>query len=115
MPSDDAPGTRTFSIAFPEESGHSANAAAASLAEALRDVDASIAVSREKANPNTQDPGSILTIVLGSTPAAAVAAGIAAWIRMRRLVVRINTQDRSIEVSGSSKDAARVIESVFHA
>jgi hypothetical protein len=113
MPSEPTPGTPTFSITFPEESGHNANAAAASLAETLRDVDASLVVSRDKADPNTQDPGSVLTVVLGSAPAAAVAAGIAAWIRMRRLVVVITTQDRSIEVTGSGTDAAKVIESIF--
>jgi hypothetical protein len=113
MSSDSGSDLQTFCITFPEESGHNANSAAASLAEALKDLDARLIVSRVKGNPNTQDPGSILNIVLGSAPAAAIAAGMAAWIRMRRLVVRINTQDRSIEVSGSSTDAARVIESIF--
>jgi len=106
-------GRPTFSISFPEESGQRANAAAASLADKLKDIDASLAVKRDKPNPNTQDAGTILTIVLGSAPAAAVAGGIAAWIRMRRLVVRITTDDRSIEVSGSGTDAADVIESIF--
>jgi hypothetical protein len=113
MASEDDPSTRTLSVTFPKESGHGANAAAVSLADALRDVDSSLLVTRDKANPNTQDAGSILTIVLGSTPAAAIAAGIAAWIRLRRLVVRITTEDRSIEISGSSTDAAHVIESIF--
>lgn len=34
----------TFAIAFPQESGHSANSAAASLAEAIRDIDATVLV-----------------------------------------------------------------------
>jgi hypothetical protein len=89
MSSEGAPSQQRFSITFPGESGHRANAAAASLGDAIRDVDASLLVHREKTNPNTQDAGSILTIVLGSAPVAAVAAGIAAWIRMQRLVIRI--------------------------
>ena len=102
-----------FSISFPENSGKEANDSAASLGEKLRDIDPSLTVSRDRVNPDTQDMGAILNIVLGSAPAAAIAAGLAAWIRMKRVKVRITTAERSIEVSGDGPDAARIIESVF--
>jgi hypothetical protein len=65
MTTEEAPSQDTFSITFPQESGHTANSAAASLSEAIRDIDPSLSVTRQKSNPNSQDPGSLLTIVLG--------------------------------------------------
>jgi len=113
MSGQNASNLASYAISFPNESGNSAGAAAAALADAIRNVDESVVLNRQKANPDTQDAGSILTIVLQSAPAAAVAAGIAAWIRMRRLDIRITTKDRTVDVSGYSSDAARTIESIF--
>ena len=102
-----------FSLCFPDISGREANSFASSLTEKLRDIDASVAVSRDKSNPDTQDMGAILNIVLGSAPAAAIATGLAAWIRIKRVKVRIMTDDRSIDVSGDGPDVAKIIGSVF--
>jgi hypothetical protein len=101
------------SIKFIGISGNEANASAASLTEALRNINPSVIVARDKENPNTQDMGSVLNIVLGSAPAAAIAAGMAAWMRMRRVKVRVITAARTVDVSGDSADAAQIIESVF--
>ncbi len=104
---------RSCSIRFPEISGDRANVSASSLIESLRDIDPSLVVSRERDNPNAQDAGTVLTIILGSAPAAAVAAGLASWIRMKRVAVRITTADQSVDVSGDGANAARIIEAVF--
>jgi hypothetical protein len=104
---------RKCSIRFLGISGSEANASASSLGDTLRDISPSVVVARDKDNPNTQDLGVVLNIVLGSTPAAAIAAGIAAWMRMHRVKVQVVTPDRTVEVSGDSADAAKIIESVF--
>jgi hypothetical protein len=92
---------RKCSIRFLGVSGREAN------------ISPSVIVARDKDNPNTQDLGTVLNIVLGSTPAAAIAAGIAAWMRMHRVKVQIVTSDKTVDVSGDSADTAKIIESVF--
>jgi hypothetical protein len=104
---------RKCSIRFLGVSGSEANASAGSLGAALQDISPSVIVARNKDNPNTQDLGMVLNIVLGSTPATAIAAGIAAWMRMHRVKVQIVTADKTVDVSGDSADAAKIIESVF--
>jgi hypothetical protein len=104
---------RKCSIRFLGVSGREANASAGSLADALQNISPSVIVARDKDNPNTQDLGTVLNIVLGSTPAAAIAAGIAAWMRMHRVKVQIVTSDKTVDVSGDSADTAKIIESVF--
>ena len=105
--------TQQFSVRFPNQSSRQAGELVATLSNVLRDLDGSLELSREKSSPDTQDLGTILNIVLGSVPAATVAAGLAAFMRKKRVRVRIDTADRTVDVSGDSEDAARIIESVF--
>ena len=107
-------GQEKISVRFPGISGSEANASAASLSEALQKIfiPRSLWV-RNKDNPNTQDMGAVLTIILGSAPAAAIAAGMASWMKMRRVKVEIITADKSVNVSGDGADTAQIIESVF--
>jgi Effector Associated Constant Component 1 len=101
------------SIRFPGVPGNEANGLATSLTEALRNLTPPVAVDRFKDDPNTQDMGTVLTIILGSAPAAAIAAGMASWMRMRRVKVQITTNKETVEVSGDGANAAKIIESVF--
>lgn len=105
--------SQQISIRFPEVSSKEAGGLAAALREALLDADQSVIIGREKENPDAQDMGTILTIVLGSVPAATIAAGIASFMRLRRVKVHITTRDKSIEVSGDSADAAKIIQSAL--
>jgi hypothetical protein len=107
------PTHQEVSIRFPGISGSKANASAASLRETLRNINPTVVVGRDKDNPNTQDMGAVLTVVLGSAPVAAIAAGVASWIKIHRVKVQIRTAEQSVDVSGDGADAARIIEAVF--
>lgn len=68
----------TPTISFLEVTDAEANKLAGSLLPALRETDRSVSVERRKVNPESQDGGATLAIILSSTAVTAVAKGIAA-------------------------------------
>jgi hypothetical protein len=99
-------------LEFPDVSGGAASNYAASLAKAVAALDPTARVAIQRKDPNTQDAGSILTIILGSAPAAALATGIAAWIRKNRVTVRWTTQKESLDISGNADAAAKIVAAI---
>lgn len=67
-------------IAFPGVSDAEANMLAGSLTPAIREMDPHVSVQRRRTNPESQDAGIILGIILGSAAISTVAKGIAAWL-----------------------------------
>jgi Effector Associated Constant Component 1 len=67
-------------VSFANASLAEGNRLAGSLAEALRDVDPSIVVDRQRERSDTQDFGASLAVMLGTAAVTALAKGIAAWL-----------------------------------
>jgi hypothetical protein len=57
---------------------------AQALADALREVEGVLEVTRRKANEATMDLGAIVSVVATSGATLALARGIAAWLRNRK-------------------------------
>src|ERR1700685_241831 len=67
-------------IGFPGVSAAEANRAAASLSEALRDIDPTVSVETVRDRPDAQDFGATLVLVLGTASISALSKGISSWI-----------------------------------
>lgn len=104
-----------LTVTFPEVSSAEGNRLATSLAEALKDIDPTIAVDRKKERDDTQDAGTILAVLLGSASATAVSRGIAAWIA-RNGGARLKIWHKGklvVDAAGlDSKDASRIAEAI---
>lgn len=100
-----------FVIAFTEVSPADANRYAADLAETLHSVHQNVKVTQERTRPDTQDAGTILTIVLGAASVTAVAKGIAAWLaRHSGARIQISADGSVLATNLDSRDAARIAE-----
>jgi hypothetical protein len=97
-------------LSFPETSLDQGNRLASSLADDLRDLDPTLIVERQKHNPQTQDFGATLAIIVGSAAASAIGKGIATWLA-RNSGARLTIRTKDGEVLGQnldSRDAARI-------
>ena len=79
---------------------------AASMAQELRqillDADSSVSTELIKADPNTQDLGSILAVILGAKAVVMVAKGISNYLKLRRSAsIRIK-----VSVAGAARASA---------
>jgi hypothetical protein len=97
-----------------EVAGRSANA----LADTLRGAEGVLEASREKANDQTMDLGTIVSVTASSGATIAIAQGLAAWLRSRRgatVTVERDGKSGSLKaaVTGVDPDAAlRIVEIV---
>jgi hypothetical protein len=70
--------------------------------------------SREKEDENTQDAGTILTIVLGSSAVVAVAKGVSNWlVKHRDVQLEITKGDTKMKVNNLTTDVALEILEKF--
>jgi hypothetical protein len=101
-------------ISFGEEASVAeANRLSSTLAEALRDIDPSIVVNRQRERADTQDFGASLAVFVGTAAATALARGIAAWLARNggaRIEMRRNGEVLLVATHLDSKDVPRIAE-----
>jgi hypothetical protein len=104
-------------IEFPDvgkrEAGDNAKDLKVALDNAAADAGIVSSVYLEKADPNAQDPGTILAIIFGAKATVALAAGIALWMRRKNQArIRIRYPDGTdADISGAeSGDVAKIVE-----
>jgi hypothetical protein len=89
------------------------------LADRLGEIDKVREVRRTKADDQTMDLGTILTVIVSSGATLAIARGIAAWLRARRgvtVTIWRTTKDESLKVAVTGVDpeaGLRVVEHVM--
>lgn len=98
-------------ISFPGISVAEANRFASGLAVAIRESDRDVQVDQRRDQPDTQDFGATLAIILGTASATAVARGVEAWLARHSGAKIQITQDGAVMASNlDSRDAARIAE-----
>jgi hypothetical protein len=100
---------------FLDVSDKQADILAASLLDALRDIDAGFEVNRVRIRPDTQDFGASLVLVLGTAAAQVIARGISTWIaRNSGAQIEIMRDGKPVLVAShlDSADAARIAEAM---
>lgn len=104
-----------FTVSFVDTSSAEGNRLASTLAEALRDTDPDVRVSRERERADTQDFGATLAVIAGTAAGTALAKGIAAWLA-RNSGARIEIRRAGEVVLAAShmdsKDVARIAEAL---
>jgi len=105
-------GEHRLTLSFEGADLADANRFAAELAERLRDAEEEIEVRETRADPNAQDFGATLVLLLGAPAVVALAKGVSAWLAMRpNAKVTLKDKDGTIIASGlTSADARAVIE-----
>ncbi len=100
-------------ISFPDESLDEAGSNIADLKEHLAMVAAGIETHQRRADPNAQDMGATLAIVLAAPAVVAVAKGIADWLKMRaakpKLVIRNKEGQSILELDNMSTGDVRAL------
>jgi hypothetical protein len=89
---------------------------AGSLLSTLRETDRNLSAERRKADPQSQDYGSILTLVLGSAAVGSVAKGVAQWIaRHAGTTIRIQSPDgTSVDIKNATgQDTAQIVQAAL--
>jgi hypothetical protein len=100
-----------FIISFPGMSTAEANRLAAGLASAIRDADRDVKVEQKRDQPDTQDFGATLAVILGTASVTAVAKGVEGWLaRHSGAKIQINKDGSVIASNLDSRDAARIAE-----
>jgi hypothetical protein len=106
-----------FVVEFPEASkvdaGDNAKDLKIELDNAAADARVASSVHLAKADPNAQDPGTILAVILGAKASIALATGIALWMRRKnQAYIRIRYPDgKHVDISGvESRDVSKIAQ-----
>lgn len=75
---------KTYIITFERMTPADANRYAEELRNALLDATTDITVQRKRENPQTQDFGSTLVLILGTPALSAVVTAVSQWLLRRR-------------------------------
>jgi len=102
----------TFKIRFQDLSVAEAGVQAARLRQEILDSSPDVRVELEKEDPNAQDFGSTLILVLGAPAIVAIAKGIANYLGRARGRIIIERDGRIIAEGISGEDAARIVEAL---
>lgn len=105
----------SLTIVFPDASSAQGNQLANSLRNALLDVDPSVAVDRQRNQPDTQDLGASLAVIFGTAAATALAKGIAAWLAKNSgACIEIRRRGEVVLTAThlDSKDVSRIVKAV---
>jgi hypothetical protein len=108
-----------FVIEFPDENKREAGDRAKDLKIALDNASADAGTISEvclaKADPNAQDPGTILAVILDAKASIALATGIALWMRRRNQArIRIRYPNGAhVDISGlESRDVPKIAQAI---
>jgi hypothetical protein len=107
--------TESLIVTFGNASTAEGNQFASTLAEALRDIDPSIIVDRQRERADTQDFGATLVVILGTAAATALAKGIAGWLARNsgaRIEIRRKGEVVLVATHLDSKDIPRIAEAI---
>jgi hypothetical protein len=102
----------SITIAFPDTSTAEGNLCASSLIETLRDIDPNVQAETARLNPDAQDFGATIVLVLGTASVTAIANGIAAWIGRHNTKIIIRKNGAVVATGLDSADAARIAEAI---
>jgi len=103
---------QTYIIKFDNASDAEANRYASELRDVLLDTTPNIEVDRRRDDPQTQDFGATLVLVLGAPAVVAIAKAIGNWLTLHRQTgITIKTANGEIVGSNlTSKDALKLAE-----
>ncbi len=103
-----------FHLAFPDETAATRSQLASSLSDSLRGIDPMVKAEVLRENPDSQDAGTILSIVLSAPSVVLAVRAIAAWAtRNNQAKVDITTKAGTIVVQGlESSDVPKAIEAL---
>lgn len=109
----------TFIISFPDSTDADANIHARSLADDLKTdlpADMHIIAEPHRSNPEAQDFGATLAVVLGTAAATQVAKGVHAWLRGHTgVTMEIHTSKGEIVLRNAESKSAADIAKAFSA
>jgi Effector Associated Constant Component 1 len=108
-----------FVIEFPDankrEAGDNAKDLKVVLDNAAADAGIASGVRLEKTDPNAQDPGTILAVILGAKASIALATGIALWMRRRnqaRIRIRYPDGTEADIIGAESRDVSKIAQAL---
>lgn len=101
----------TYIIKFDGVSTAEANRYASELRNALLDAAPGSNVDQKRDNLHTQDFGSILVLVLGTSSVTAIAKAVGNWLQLRNTSLTIEIPEKKIIVTNiTGKDAVKLTE-----
>jgi hypothetical protein len=101
----------TLEITLPNLDTALANKYTQELMAAIRASTPEVTVDRHNINPQNQDLGTIIGIIVGSAGLTAVAKGIADWLRKRQTAnITIKRDGSIIAENVTSADAVKLLE-----
>jgi hypothetical protein len=101
--------THEILISFPEVSPAQANQYAAELQDMLRQASTDVSVERIRSDPETQDFGATLAVILGTPAAIALATAVKRWLARRGTKLLVKTPAGEVLAENlDSKDAAEI-------
>ncbi len=103
---------QTYIIKFDNVSDAEANRYASELRDTLLDAALDVEVDRKRDNPDTQDFGATLILVLGAPAVVAIAKALGNWLTLHRQIgITIKTTNGEIVGTNlTSKDALKLAE-----
>jgi hypothetical protein len=103
---------KTYIIRFNDISLADANRYAEELRNTLLDASRSVKVNRRREDPNTQDFGATLVLILGAPAVVAAAKALGNWLQLRNSAsVTLEDADGKIIAKNiTGKDAAKLTE-----
>ena len=90
-----------IAIRFPDSTPDDGNVFAEELRNALAEtLDSTDRIERRRSNPDAQDFGATLVLVLGTTAVTAVAEGIRTWLaRNSGVAIEISVGDKTVKAT----------------
>jgi hypothetical protein len=105
---------QTVILSFTGSTSDKGNQYASDLKDFLTSADPAIQIAKRPDRSDTQDFGSTLVLVLGTTGATALAHGIATWLKRNsgaRITVK-NARGELVAEGLESKDVARIVQAI---